>query len=68
MVHLTYNNLDALTQEQLMANSKKDVVRKFGDALLQYSQESKIAYETLLEEEAIKNLYSYKFSFQIEFC
>jgi len=65
MVHLTYNNLDAQTQEQLLANSKKDVVRKFGDALLQYSQENKMTYETLLEEEAIKNLYSYTFSFQI---
>ena len=65
MVHLNYTNLDAQTQELLLTNSKKDVARKFGDALLQYSQENKMAYETLLEEEAIKNLYSYKFSFQI---
>jgi len=65
MVHLTYNNLDAHTQEKLLTKSKKDVVKKFGDALLQYSQENQMAYETLLEEEAIKNLYNYKFSFNI---
>lgn len=65
MGHLNYTNLDAQTQEQLLANSKKDVVRKFGDALLQYSRVNKMTYETLLEEEAVKNLYSYTFSFQI---
>ena len=65
MITLNYNDLSKETQEQLLKKSKKDVARKYGNALLRYSRENRIAYEALLEEEAIRNLYNYKYSFRV---
>lgn len=65
MVYLNYNNLDDATQEQLLAKSKSEVSEHFGKELKMYSAVNQIAYESLLEEEAIKNLYNYKFVFNI---
>ncbi len=65
MIYLNYNNLDAETQEHLLSKSKKDVVKKFGDALLKHSNENEMIYESLLEEEAIRHLYNYNYTFSI---
>ncbi|WP_299622932.1 hypothetical protein [uncultured Tenacibaculum sp.] len=65
MVYLNYSNLDAETQQKLMSNSKEDVARKFGNDLKKYAKENHINYETLLEEEAMRNLYSYDYIFNI---
>lgn len=65
MFYLNYSNLDAETQQKLMSNSKQDVARKFGKDLKKYAKENHINYETLLEEEAIRNLYSYDYVFNI---
>ena len=65
MVYLNYNNLDEETQQRLLDVSKEDVAHKFGQELKAYSNEHHVAYETLLEEEAMRNLYSYTFVFNI---
>lgn len=65
MITLNYNNLDEATQNHLLTKSKEEVVQKFGDELQKYSVQNGMAYETVLEEEAIKNLYNYEFSFRI---
>lgn len=65
MVYLNYSNLDAETQQKLMSDSKQDVARKFGNDLKKYARENHINYETLLEEEAMRNLYSYDYVFNV---
>ena len=65
MVYLNYNNLDAITQNRLLQDSKSDVEQKFGDDLKSYAKKHHLDYNTILEEEAIKNLYSYQYVFNI---
>ncbi|GEM_PF-184153 len=65
MVHLNYNNLDDETQERLLSMSKKDIEKRFGEQLRNYAREHFVNYQTLLEEEAIRNLYNYKYIFRI---
>ena len=65
MIYLNYNNLDAETQQRLLENSKKEVEQTYGKELKSYAQEFHLNYETLLDEEAVKHLYSYQFIFNI---
>ena len=62
---LNFNNLDLETQEKLMYQSKQEVEHKFGEDLKKYADEHYLDYDSLLEEEAIKNLYNHKFKFTI---
>tara|TARA_R110000796_G_scaffold75491_4_gene169338 strand:- start:150 stop:341 length:192 start_codon:yes stop_codon:yes gene_type:complete len=52
-------------QERLVSVSKKDVEHEFGNDLKHYAKEYHIKYDTLLEEEALRNLYSYDYVFNI---
>lgn len=65
MVYLNFTDLSEEAQNRLLENSKKDVERKFGDAIRKYVKENHNCFETMIEEEAIRNLYSYKFVFNI---
>lgn len=65
MVYLNYNNLDAETQQHLLSVSKEEVESKNGEDLKTYAKENHIEYETILYEEAVKNLYSYTYIFNI---
>ncbi len=65
MIHLTYENLDAETQESLIGRAKNEIEREHGPALKMYAKKQHITYGTLLEEEAIRRLYTYKFRFTI---
>ena len=65
MVYLNYNNLDDETQERLLSMSKKEIESKFGEQLKNYAREHYKNYKTLLEEEAIRNLYNYKYVFNV---
>lgn len=65
MVYLNYNNLDAQTQNHLLSISKKDIENRFGHDLKKYAQENQLDYDELLEEEATRNLYNYKYVFNI---
>ena len=65
MIYINYNNLDDETQNHLLSLSKKDVERKFKKDLKAYAKEHHLNYDDILEEEAIKNLYSYQYVFNI---
>ena len=65
MVYLNYNNLDDKTQQHLLSVSKEDIERQFGDKPKTYAKEHHLNYDTLLQEEAIRNLYNYSFVFNI---
>lgn len=65
MIYLNYTNLDAETQERLLAKSKMEISKKYGEEIQVYSNENQLEYDVLLEEEAIRNLYNYKFTFNI---
>lgn len=62
---LNFNNLDLETQENLMRQSKQEVELKFGEDLKKYADKNYLDYDSLLEEEAIKNLYNHHFKFTI---
>jgi hypothetical protein len=62
---LNFNNLDEETQDKLMEQSKKEVEQKYGAEMKVYANENHLDYQEILEEEAIKNLYHYKFMFDI---
>lgn len=65
MIYLNYNNLDVETQTRLLSMSKTDVEQQSGNDLKAYAIENHLDYKTLLEEEAIRNLYSYQYVFNI---
>ncbi len=65
MIKLNYNDLSLDAQNQLLDKSKKDILSHFGEELIQYAHKNEIVFENLLEEEAIRNLYSYEYSFQL---
>ena len=65
MVYLNYSNLDAETQNHLLSVSKEDIESKFGDDLKAYAKEHYLNYDVLLDEEATRNLYKYKYVFNI---
>lgn len=65
MIYLNYNNLDAETQNQILSVSKEDIENRFGNDLKIYAQEHDLDYDALLDEEATRNLYNYKYVFNI---
>jgi len=65
MVYLNFTDLSEEAQNRLLENSKNDVERKFGDDIRKYVRENHTCFEKMIEEEAIRNLYSYKFVFNI---
>lgn len=65
MVYLNFTNLDAETQNRLIATSKHDVENAFGEQLKQYAQKNHIDYKILLDEETMRNLYNYSYVFNL---
>lgn len=65
MVYLNYTNLDDETQERLTNISKQDIENRNGESLRAYAKAHHLNYETILYEEAVKNLYNYKYVFNI---
>lgn len=65
MVKLNYNNLDEETQNHLHSLSKKDVERRFGGQLGEYVLKHGLDYDSLLEEEMMRNPCNYKYVFRI---
>lgn len=65
MVYLNYTNLDNETQQKLLSISKRDVERRFGEQMKAYARAHHLDYETILDEEATRNLYNYDFVFRI---
>ncbi|MGO3719379.1 MAG: hypothetical protein ACTJGD_08605 [Mesonia hippocampi] len=65
MIYLNFSDLNGETQERLLESSKKDVVHKFGDDIRNYAKEHCTNFEVMIEEEALRNLYSYTYVFNI---
>ncbi len=65
MIYLNFSDLSEEAQTRLLENSKKDVERKSGDDIRKYVRENYTCFETMVEEEALRNLYSYTFIFNI---
>jgi hypothetical protein len=65
MVYLNFTDLNEEAQNRLLEASKKDVERKFGNSIRKYVKENYSCFETMIEEEAMRNLYSYKYIFNI---
>jgi hypothetical protein len=65
MIYLNYTNLNEETQERLLQASKKDVEQQFGKAIKEYASKHYLNYNEMLEEEATRNLYNYRFVFNI---
>ncbi|SRX74709.1 hypothetical protein [Aequorivita antarctica] len=65
MIYLNYSNLNEETQTQLLKNSKEEIQERFGDDIRNYAEKHNIDFETMLDEEAQRNLYSYDFVFVI---
>jgi cation transport regulator ChaB len=65
MIYINFNDLNEETKERLFQNSKKDVEKQFGSAIRNYAKKHYINYNTMLEEEATRNLYNYKYVFNI---
>ena len=65
MIYLNFNDLSEKTQERLLANSKEDVKRKYGNDLMNYAKKHHTNLEKILDEEALRNLYSYTYVFNI---
>lgn len=65
MIYLNFTDLNEEAQKRLVAASKEDVKRKYGKDLMDYACNHHLNLDTILEEEAIRNLYSYTFIFNI---
>ena len=65
MVYLNFTDLSEEAQNRILEDSKKDVERKFGDSIRKYVRANYTSFETMIEEEALRNLYSYTYIFNI---
>ena len=65
MICLNFTDLNEETQERLIADSKEDVKRKYGKDLMDYATEHNTDLDRMLDEEAIRNLHSYTFVFNV---
>ena len=65
MIKLNYNNLDEETQTYLHSLSKKDVERRYSKQLWEYARDNQLDYDQLVENETMRNLYNYKYIFNI---
>ncbi|AWH75490.1 hypothetical protein DCS32_15365 [Dokdonia sp. Dokd-P16] len=65
MIHLNFNDLNEDAKHRILENSRKDVKQKFGEDIRKYIQEHNTSFEKTIEEEAQRNLYTYKYVFTI---
>ncbi|SDD74687.1 hypothetical protein SAMN05421636_101579 [Pricia antarctica] len=65
MIHLKFQDLSSEKQEELLKVSREHVTNIFGESIRKYVDETGEDFEGLIEEETIKNLYTYKFIFDI---
>ncbi len=65
MIHLNFTDLSEEAQERLLASSKEDVKKKYGKDLMDYATQHNTNLDKMLDEEAMRNLYSYNFVFNV---
>ncbi len=65
MIYIKFQDLSLEKQEELLEVSKERVTHLFGESIRKYVVETGEDYERLIEEETIKNLYTYDYAFNI---
>lgn len=65
MHQLNFNDLNTESQQRLLENSKNDVAVKYGQDIKRFARDHNLDYDELLEVEAMRNLYAYKFTFKV---
>ena len=65
MIYLNFTDLSEEAQERLLAYSKEDVKKKYGRELMNYALKHHIEIDQMLDEEEMRNLYSYTYVFNI---
>ncbi len=65
MVYLNFTDLSEEAQERLLKSSKEDVKHKYGKNLIEYASSHNVNLDKMLDEEALRNLYSYQYVFNI---
>lgn len=65
MIHLNFLDLNEKAKERLLESSKRDVLYKYGHDIRSHSKKHRTNFKMLIEEEAIRNLYTFSFIFKI---
>lgn len=65
MIYIKFLNLSEEKQEELLKVSREHVTYLFGDSIKKYVDKTGADYERLIDEETIKNLYTYNYVFNI---
>ncbi len=65
MIRLNFTDLNEESRERLLASSKEEIKRKLGKDIMEYTSLNNVNLDMMLEEEAIRNLYSYQYAFSI---
>lgn len=65
MIHLKFQDLSSEKQEEILQFSRDHVTHLFGESIRKYVDETGEDFEGLIDEETIKNLYTYKFMFTV---
>ncbi|MAW94337.1 MULTISPECIES: hypothetical protein [unclassified Leeuwenhoekiella] len=65
MIYLNFTDLSEEAQERLLAYSKEDVKKLYGRELMNYALRHHTNIDQMLDEEAMRNLYSYTYVFNI---
>ncbi|MBV7269581.1 hypothetical protein A8C32_08415 [Flavivirga aquatica] len=65
MIYINFTDLSEEAQERLLNNSKEDVKHKYGKDIIEYASANNQNLDKMLDEEAIRNLYSYTYVFNI---
>ncbi|HBO30145.1 MULTISPECIES: hypothetical protein [Leeuwenhoekiella] len=65
MIYLNFTDLSPEAQERLLAKSREDIKKKYGRELMNYALKHHTPIDQMLGEEAMRNLYSYTYVFNI---
>lgn len=65
MIYLTFNNLDQETQRELLETAREHVESADGKWIKEYCRKHGADYDTTVDEETIKKLYTYDYVFNI---
>ncbi len=65
MIYIKFQDLSEEKQEELLKVSREHVIHLFGESIQKFVDETGADFDKLIDEEMIKNLYTYNFVFNI---
>ncbi|MDC6403689.1 MULTISPECIES: hypothetical protein [Maribacter] len=65
MIYIKFQDLSEEKQEELLQVSREHVTHIYGESIQKYVDETGADYDSLIDEEMIKNLYTNHFVFNI---